>query len=108
MINDKTLQLFLIAQASKYFLPSRFDLPYKLSFSSCNEEDSCQGAQLSGVDLINSCNKEKSCKDTNVKGAFTELIDCCNDEAGQCRGEYGNDIVADGCVSHRISYEYCD
>jgi len=68
--------------------------------SSCTGLGSCVNAQLSGVDLINSCNKVRSCRNTNGEGAFTELIDCCNDEVEQCRAEYGNDIVADGCVSH--------
>jgi len=77
--------------------------------SSCTSTSSCFEAQLKGIELINSCNAGSVCKNTNKKGgSINPLIDCCNDEAGQCRGEYGNDIVADGCVSHRISYEYCD
>ena len=75
--------------------------------SSCSGLGSCRDAQLSGADLINSCNKVRSCKDTNRKGAFTELIDCCNYKVEQCRAEYGNDIVADGCVSHICEYYYC-
>ena len=68
--------------------------------SSCNDEDSCNSAQLSGVDLINSCNKVAACIAVNGNGVFDELINCCNDAALQCYNDVGFDIVNAGCVSY--------
>jgi len=71
-------------------------------YKSCRGDYSCLSAELSGVDLINSCNKELSCEATNRDGAFTELIDCCNDDNSQCKDKDGLDIVDAGgpsCVS---------
>ena len=68
--------------------------------SSCTTFKSCASAKLSGVDLIDSCNEFSACDEANDVGAFDELIDCCNDEFGQCRDKEGLDIVNAGCVSY--------
>ena len=63
----------------------------------------CANALLSGVDLIDSCNEFNSCDAANGNGEIAELIDCCNDQGGQCQVKVGRiDIVAAGgpsCVS---------
>jgi len=75
--------------------------------SSCTDYQSCERAQLSGVDLINSCNAFLSCQDTKGYGAFEELIDCCSDQSFQCTDKDGLDIVVDGCVSICLSVLLC-
>ena len=72
--------------------------------SSCTSFGSCTNARLSGVDLINSCNEVRACGgNIDGNGEIAELINCCNDESEQCRGEVGRiEIVAAGgssCVS---------
>ena len=74
--------------------------------SSCKVSFSCADAQLSGVDLLSSCNKVFACRETNGDGV-TELIDCCNDEDGQCFDKEGLDIVEKGCVSHMCTAFIC-
>jgi len=73
--------------------------------SSCNDEFSCQGARLSGVDLINSCNASYGCYKANGDGEITELEDCCN-ERRQCYQKRGTAINA-YCVSYCELCTYC-
>ena len=74
--------------------------------------NSCNNAQLSGVDLIDSCNaiNVASCLNTNINidilpevtELTIELIDCCND-VNNCQGLTGINIFA-GCVSYCLLY----